>query len=1020
MYIYIHTCCHHGRNQRTQSQHLVKFALKLDDISITLQIKLSRNYDTFLVSAFDLADVTLLMLVVGDVPPGMARLAPNMVDTEYVAIRTPPGYLPELPWTLFAVDVSEKIQGANVMIGPDLGITQPISCEFQSIVPFHLEHIILEAPSPTYENLKEVNDLPGQLPRLVREGEFLENLKCRVRACEPFRQGLIRAEDITVSVVHQKNTTLIEDENDLPLFSVNEFLHPETNMIETKVEPLSQRIPAQCITPPPGPMEDLDNVGFLRADQLARLGVFSGDWILANGRPIHVYLYPEPNTVAGSLYLPPLLVHNLGSPEKVEIQRLSDTSEVLQEAQNINISRVASPVTLDRTFQASFLLGLREYFKKSTRLVKNGDILGIPVDSLMARSFFGAPEGEVPPMTGEPDAMAWFQVTGLPKDELLYVFSPTHTRMMQSGVARTSSPPMRLKWPEYYALADPPIVIGNEFDHVNKLRELLKASFSPKGLAINTTILLTSSKRGAGKAAALRSTAAEVGLHELTIDSYSIVDDSDAKSLGALKALLERAANIGHCLVSILHLEILARRNELDGRDTPAVNGLVEILDEYISKPGLVLAATLGSDPEKLPDSVRNRFKFEIDVEVPSEAQRRAILSGLIQRCPNVELGRTASVSSLSLQSAGLSPPDLVSIVRKASQSALDRSTRESVICQRGVVYITRSDADVAVSEARSKNSDAMGAPKIPNVSWEDVGGLDMVKGEILDTIDMPLKHPELFASGLKKRSGILFYGPPGTGKTLLAKAIATTFSLNFFSVKGPELLNMYIGESEANVRRVFQRAREAKPCVVFFDELDSVAPKRGNQGDSGGVMDRIVSQLLAELDGMSNGGGEGVFVISATNRPDLLDEALLRPGRFDKMLYLGVSDTHEKQRRILEALTRKFRLSKDVDLKELSENCPFTYTGADFYAMSSDAMLNAMTRVASEVDQKIYNYNKAHPEEQTSVRGWFQNVATQDDTLVEVTAADFTKAQTELIPSVSAEELKHYLRIKKTFEGNS
>ena len=186
-----------------------------------------------------------------------------------------------------------------------------------------------------------------------------------------------------------------------------------------------------------------------------------------------------------------------------------------------------------------------------------------------------------------------------------------------------------------------------------------------------------------------------------------------------------------------------------------------------------------------------------------------------------------------------------------------------------------------------------------------------------------PGSRPELFAKGLKKRSGILFYGPPGTGKTLVAKAIATEFSLNFFSVKGPELLNMYIGESEANVRRVFQRARDARPCVVFFDELDSVAPKRGNQGDSGGVMDRIVSQLLAELDGMSGGGSSGsdgvsgneassntessgVFVIGATNRPDLLDQALLRPGRFDKMLYLGVADTHEKQLRIIEALTRK------------------------------------------------------------------------------------------------------------------
>lgn len=223
-------------------------------------------------------------------------------------------------------------------------------------------------------------------------------------------------------------------------------------------------------------------------------------------------------------------------------------------------------------------------------------------------------------------------------------------------------------------------------------------------------------------------------------------------------------------------------------------------------------------------------------------------------------------------------------------------------------IALSGADFDVALGNARSSYSDSIGAPKIPNVTWDDVGGLASVKSDILDTIQLPLEHPELFASGMKKRSGILLYGPPGTGKTLLAKAVATSCSLNFFSVKGPELLNMYIGESEANVRRVFQRARDAKPCVIFFDELDSVAPKRGNQGDSGGVMDRIVSQLLAELDGMTEGKGSGdVFVIGATNRPDLLDAALLRPGRFDKMLYLGVSDNHDAQLNIIQALTRKY-----------------------------------------------------------------------------------------------------------------
>jgi peroxin-6 len=176
----------------------------------------------------------------------------------------------------------------------------------------------------------------------------------------------------------------------------------------------------------------------------------------------------------------------------------------------------------------------------------------------------------------------------------------------------------------------------------------------------------------------------------------------------------------------------------------------------------------------------------------------------------------------------------------------------------------------------------------------------------------------------------------------------------------------MYIGESEANVRRVFQRARDARPCVVFFDELDSVAPKRGAHGDSGGVMDRIVSQLLAELDGISSSssssGGEDVFVIGATNRPDLLDPALLRPGRFDRLLYLGVSETNEEQLHILQALTRKFRLDPALDLMHVAQACPFNFTGADFYALCADALLKAMSRTAQEIDARIGTSTPTNP----------------------------------------------------------
>lgn len=344
-------------------------------------------------------------------------------------------------------------------------------------------------------------------------------------------------------------------------------------------------------------------------------------------------------------------------------------------------------------------------------------------------------------------------------------------------------------------------------------------------------------------------------------------------------------------------------------------------MKEILADARVVIATT--TEVDKVPDGVRGLFTHELEMRAPDEGEREVILRSIIDD-RGISLGPDVDLSSVALKTAALVAGDLVDVVDRAlvaqrsrleklTSQAMDTSTKITVrdiqvaggASSRG---LTPADFDVAVEAARKNFADAIGAPKIPNVTWDDVGGLENVKDTVSETIQLPLERPELFAKGMKKRSGILFYGPPGTGKTLLAKAIATEYSLNFFSVKGPELLNMYIGESEANVRRVFQRARDARPCVVFFDELDSVAPKRGNQGDSGGVMDRIVSQLLAELDGMSSGedSAGGVFVIGATNRPDLLDSALLRPGRFDKMLYLGVSDTHEKQLRILEALTRK------------------------------------------------------------------------------------------------------------------
>ncbi|KAI5296454.1 peroxisomal assembly protein [Ascosphaera acerosa] len=609
-------------------------------------------------------------------------------------------------------------------------------------------------------------------------------------------------------------------------------------------------------------------------------------------------------------------------------------------------------------------------------------------------------------------------------------------------------------------LTNRPVVYAASTQH--RLKELVAAATSPRAIKIGmppVVILLHSTQRAIGKATLASRACAEIGLHVFDIDAYDILTDGganggsmaggggDMKTEAYFKARTDRALACGADCTAILlrHVDVL-------GADR-----MVTAFKETIAQSRVVIATT--TEVDKVAEGIRAAFTHEMEVTAPEEKEREGILTNVVNEmaiklAPEVDLGQVA------VKTAALVAGDLVDVVeraiaartlrleRLAEQAASNTDGQASgiVVTWKDIAVaggpaascLTKADFDVAVEHARKNFADSIGAPKIPNVSWDDVGGLSHVKEAVTETIQLPLERPELFAKGMKKRSGILFYGPPGTGKTLLAKAIATEFSLNFFSVKGPELLNMYIGESEANVRRVFQRARDARPCCVFFDELDSVAPKRGNQGDSGGVMDRIVSQLLAELDGMSGGGGSsddaaggdggsggsGVFVIGATNRPDLLDPALLRPGRFDKMLYLGVSDTHAKQATILEALTRKFTLNPAVDLTRVADRLPLTYTGADLYALCSDAMLKAVTRKANAVDEKIRRLAEegvVGPTGGPVTTAWFfDHLATPDDIAVMVSEEDFQDAQAELVASVSAKELEHFERIRKQFESSA
>ncbi|KAF2225482.1 hypothetical protein BDZ85DRAFT_294015 [Elsinoe ampelina] len=795
-------------------------------------------------------------------------------------------------------------------------------------------------------------------------------------------------------------------------------------------------------------------------------------------------------SITPSVYLSPILLTNLGDPEFLRLTPMRSPEEspmgrppgkmppvsLPPAAKDANLIKVQSPASTDKAIDSSVFSGLVAYFEGKQRLVKTGDLIAIPIDEEVGRavydgssaedgasndilSFFGPTAEHESSKVKASNKVVWFQVGSLGShgnedQEHVDVWNglvsmvPSKTKMHQSGTEQRKVPPaMNSTWPYYEGMLSQPQPTENRASPLSRpnltppsnlqrrLRELISTATSPRAVHLGLppmAILLHSTQRNIGKSYVAKQTCLDLGMHCFPLDAFDILTETasgggDNNTVGLFESRAERALQCGaeHTCILVQHIESLNS------------DRMFTAIKEVLADSRVLVATT--TDLDKVPENLRGLFTHELEMSAPDEAEREAILQSILAQSA-VSVSPAADLAGVAIKTAALVAGDLVDVVDRAINA---RSTRleelaakastSSPVTVRDILtaggdasLLLPSDFDTAVDLARKNFADSIGAPKIPNVQWSDVGGLANVKEAVIETIQLPLSRPELFAKGLKKRSGILFYGPPGTGKTLLAKAIATEFSLNFFSVKGPELLNMYIGESEANVRRVFQRARDARPCVVFFDELDSVAPKRGNQGDSGGVMDRIVSQLLAELDGMSDGdegGGAGVFVIGATNRPDLLDQALLRPGRFDKMLYLGISDTHDKQAKILGALTRKFTLSPDVDLNKVASLLPFTYTGADLYALCSDAMLKAVTRSARQVDTKIAAINADRtscipPKPAITVAQFFDHHAQPPDLAVEVSESDFAEAKSELVPSVSAEELGHYERVRREFEG--
>ncbi|MGZ5501039.1 MAG: AAA family ATPase, partial [Nitrososphaeraceae archaeon] len=271
-------------------------------------------------------------------------------------------------------------------------------------------------------------------------------------------------------------------------------------------------------------------------------------------------------------------------------------------------------------------------------------------------------------------------------------------------------------------------------------------------------------------------------------------------------------------------------------------------------------------------------------------------------------------------------------------------------------IKITSQDFDDALKEVHPSAMREVLVQK-PNIEWNDIGGLDNVKEELKEAIEWPLKHADLFSkAAIKPPKGMLLYGPPGTGKTLLAKAVASTSESNFISIKGPELLSKWVGESEKGVREIFRKARQAAPCVIFFDEIDAIAPRRsGSDGGGSHVTERLVSQMLTEIDGLED--LKGVVIIGATNRLDIIDEALLRPGRFDRLLEIPIPDNNTRKQ-ILQIHLKKKPLGCDVHIDKLV-NLTDSFTGAEIQALVNAAAIAAVKEHVITREQKVQNKNQ-------------------------------------------------------------
>ncbi len=508
--------------------------------------------------------------------------------------------------------------------------------------------------------------------------------------------------------------------------------------------------------------------------------------------------------------------------------------------------------------------------------------------------------------------------------------------------------------------------IGGLKEEIRKIREMVELPlrhpelFQRLGVDPPKGVLMYGAP-GTGKTLLAKAVASESEANFYYVGGPELVSKYVGESEERLRKLFKEAEENGPSIIFMDELDAIApKREEATGEvERRMVSQLLTLMDGLASR-GQVIVIGATNRQNSIDQALRRpgRFDREIEIGVPDRNAREEILEIHARHMP---LEKSVDLKKLADITYGYTGADISSLSKEAAMRALRRMLPE--MDMEGVIppemlekiEVTQDDFSEAMKEILPSALREI-FTEVPNVKWDDIGGLENAKRILKEGVELPLKHPEYFEKvGIRATKGILLVGPPGTGKTMLAKAVATESQANFISIKGPEVLSKWVGESEKIVREIFRKAKLASPCIIFIDEIDAVAPARGNDEGSK-VMERVVNTILTEMDGMTN--TKGLVVVAATNRPDILDPALVRAGRFDYIVSIDIPDEKTRET-IFKVHTKNMPLAKNINLKELAAMTE-GYTGADIESVCRETGMVLIRENRVDDKMKMDDFQKA------------------------------------------------------------